>query len=168
MTPQTTPNFDKVIFRVAEETFGELAFMLVVPPEFGDGDDAPQGWTHVAMVDFTGPFDGQLFVAISGQMLSPLAANMLGLEMGEDPPEGVDPIDALKELLNVICGNLLPAMAGEEVVFHIGAPLILDKAELPDSLPGRDFAGSAELDLDAGRAAVVLFVNEGSVIPSAQ
>lgn len=165
MNPRnSTQTFEQTLHRVAEECFGELAFMLIVPEEFGERP-AESAWTHAAMVDFTGPFGGQLFVAISDEMLAPLASNMLGLDPGEQAPEGVDPVDALKELLNVICGNLLPALAGDEVVFHIGAPMLLESPTLPESAPGRQFAGQTDLLLDEGQACLKLFVDEGTTLP---
>ena len=138
--------------------------MLIVPEEFGEGPN-DSAWAHAAMVDFTGPFGGQLFVAISNDMLAPLASNMLGLDPGEEAPEGVDPVDALKELLNVICGNLLPALAGDEVVFHIGAPVLLDSPALPESIPDRQFAGLTDLLFDEGQACLKLFVDENATLP---
>ena len=49
---------------------------------------------------------------------------MLGQE--EPPPEPTQK-DALGEIVNVICGNLLPSIAGPEPVFDISAPEILEK-----------------------------------------
>ncbi len=150
---------NETIQKVADETFGELAFMLIMP-DFEDTADRQIVWGYGASVEFTGPFSGRLFVSITSDMLEPLAANMLGLEPGEAPPEGVKVVDALKELLNVICGNLLPAIAGHEKIFNISGPEMRDDPNPPESLSGHQLAGQDELLLDSGRACLRLFIDE--------
>jgi hypothetical protein len=155
------PTFSDTLWTVGEETFESLAFMLLMP----DDEDSPgESWAHVCRVDFTGPFGGTVFVAISPGMLEPLAANMLGIEPGEDTPEGVKLEDAIKELLNVVCGNLLPAIAGSEEVFHIASPTLLDEPSVPQQVDGLEERGRAEMTLDSGRALLVLFLDTDAVI----
>jgi CheY-specific phosphatase CheX len=166
MNPQNPiPNFDPLLFQVAEATFGELAFMLVVPEELDETAGQPPEWGYAVRVDFTGPFNGELYAAITREMLEPLAANMLGIDPDEDPPDGVQLQDALKELINVVCGNLLPAIAGDEVVFQIGGPELLESPQLPCQEEGRVFAGQAELTLDSGRARLHLFIEAEADVP---
>ncbi|MBS3820350.1 MAG: hypothetical protein GVY16_07295 [Planctomycetes bacterium] len=156
-----TPTFSDTLWTVGEETFESLAFMLPMPE---DEDPAADGWAHVCRVEFTGPFGGTVFVAISPGMLDPLAANMLGIESGDDTPEGVQKEDAIKELLNVVCGNLLPAIAGSQEVFHIASPTLLDEPVVPQKIDGLEQRGRAKMTLDSGRAMLVLFVDAGAVI----
>jgi hypothetical protein len=156
-----TQTFDDTLWAVGEQTFESLAFMLLMPEEEGAASDE---WGNVARVNFTGPFGGCLFVAISPGMLDPLGANMLGIEPGEDPPEGVKLEDALKELLNVVCGNLLPAIAGAEDVFQIASPTMLEAPVLPEGMEGMEQRGRAELVLDSGRAELVLYLDAGTVV----
>lgn len=153
------PIFNDVINKVAESTFGELAFMLTMPQDDDPGDGSAV-WGYGASVAFDGPFSGKLFVSISEGMMDPLAANMLGLEPGEEPPEGVMVKDGLKELLNVICGNLLPAIAGETVIFNISAPELLEDPSPPELLEGNRLAGQSQMVLDAGVAYLSLFIDE--------
>lgn len=159
------PIFNDLLFHVSEATFGELAFMLVMPEDMPDGEPVATDWGYAGEVDFQGPFTGRLYVAITEDMLVPLAANMLGMEPGEEPPEGVKQEDALKELINVVCGNLLPAIAGDEVVFTIGGPAIMDKTDLPVEVEGMDFWGETEMTLDSGRAQLKLFIEQGADVP---
>ncbi len=151
--------FNDTLAHVAEETFGELAFMLVMP-EDELADNAPVSWAHIACVDFTGPFSGKLFVAITGDMMEVLAANMLGLEPGEEPPEGVKIEDALKELLNVLCGNLLPIVTDDQVVFNIGGPEMFDGSAMPESIPQNILVGKKQMALDSGMTCLMFFVDE--------
>ena len=159
--------FNETLEDIAEQTFGELAFMLTMPQDEGDPACQPV-WGYGASVDFTGPFDGKLFVSITAEMMEPLAANMLGLEPGEEPPEGVKIEDALKELLNVICGNLLPVIADDKVIFNIASPEILADPNPPGTIPKNLCVGESLLPLDSGVACIKLFVDEAVDAPQLQ
>ncbi len=115
------------IMQVVERTCEMLAFMFPMLPD----DDPPADEATAAVrVDFSGPVSGYLLVTAPRRMLPALASNMLGLEPDEiDECAGVD---ALKELGNVICGNLLPALAGPEPVFRMSPPRPCDAPAPPD------------------------------------
>lgn len=153
------PIFNDVISKVAEKTLGELAFMLIMPQDKDENNDQIV-WGYGSSVEFTGPFSGRLFISITSDMMEPLATNMLGLELGEEPPEGVKVEDALRELLNVICGNLLPVMASNEVVFNIAGPEMLDNPNPQKILSKNQFAGESLLHLDSGTACLRLFIDD--------
>jgi len=153
------PIFNEIITKVAEETFGNLAFMLTMPQD-EDTDYSQVAWGYGASVAFTGPFSGKLLISITSDMLGPMAENMLGMEPGEKPPEGVEIEDALIELLNVICGNLLPAIASNEVVFNIEGPEMLEDPNLPEIMQQHQFAGDSILLLDSGVAFLKLFIDD--------
>jgi CheY-specific phosphatase CheX len=53
-----------------------------------------------------------------------LAANFLGTE-ASDPVAAAGADDSFKELLNVVCGHLLTAMAGEDPVFDLTMPTVI-------------------------------------------
>jgi len=92
-------------------------------------------------------------------MLPILAANMLGLEK-EDAATLDHQYDALKELANVLCGNLLPAIAGPEPEFDVQPPVIL-RDEADSGIPeGRPPAATAHLTLDAGASKLELFLED--------
>ncbi len=159
MHNHATLNFDNLLFQVAERTFGEPAFFLVELEEISQAKNhEPSHWGYCARVEFTGPFNGELHVAISENMLPPLASNMLGIDECEDLPTGVKMEDALKELLNVTCGNLLPLIGGDQVVFHIGAPELLPPPAPP--VPEKYVpVGHVRMSLDAGAAYFALFLD---------
>ena len=104
-------------------TFEELAFALPT----GGGTAAPAKSVS-AQVAFSGPFAGRVVLSVDAAMLPALAANMLGMD---EPPPPADQWDALGELANVLCGNLLPAIAGGEHVFLLEAPAPGDEAGTP-------------------------------------
>ena len=146
--------FDEALRKVAEETFETLAFILPVPEE--DGAEAACLPQVAASVAFTGPFGGSIALAVSAEMLPALGANMLGLDDGDEPPLDKQ-LDALGELLNIICGNLLPVIGGSEAVFDVHAPEILPDGPAPHE---RTPAATAHLSLTDGQAELALFLGK--------
>ena len=86
---------------------------------------------------------------ISQGAVTELTANMLGLD--DDCEISVDEQqDAFKEMLNVICGNLLPAIAGDQREFNIGPPAILSEDETRIELKKKDPLCVVRLMLEDG------------------
>lgn len=74
-----------------------------------------------AEMTFSGSQSGALALVVPESMCPELAANILGMD--KDDEMAVQCVhDALKELLNIICGQLLTAVAGEEPVFDLSVP----------------------------------------------
>lgn len=146
-------SLDETLRSVAEKTIEDLAFMFAIPEE----DPQPAIVDErSAVVEFEGPMSGTFKLTVSSDMLPVLAANMLGLEdASASTPDQQD--DALKELANVLCGNLLPAIAGTEPVFDVHAPVILAEGAA-ETVPQRKVpVATARLTLDAGTGRVELF-----------
>jgi CheY-specific phosphatase CheX len=80
-------------------------------------------------------------------MLPTVAANMLG---DDDAPAPAQQLDALGEIANVICGNLLPHIAAPHAVFQLDAPQLLDTTDMALSQPKGNVV-EAQLGLDHGR-----------------
>ncbi len=149
---------DQHLAEVAEVTFESLAFLIQMPEEFSDGTSEP---VVAATVTFAGPFAGTLMITASEGMLDELATNMLGMD-GE-PPTDEQQTDAFKELLNVVCGNLLPVIAGTEAVFRVDSPTLADTCDIPDEFAGHPLWARSSLLLDAGRAELALYVQAGAL-----
>ena len=94
--------------------------------------------SFVATVAFHGPREGALTIECAARLLPVLAANILGDE--EAPSEEVRR-DALGELANIVCGNVLPALdaAGR---YSLGPPCVSAAS-----------AASAAIGADAARVA---------------
>jgi len=125
--------FRHTIIETTEITCETLAFMFpMLPPE--DGPE-PGEQEHSELIRvrvyFEGLVDGALLLSMPGAMLPALAANMLGLDEAATTPE--QRADAARELCNVVCGNLLPAVAGPEPVFSVSPPELCDDIPAPDS-----------------------------------
>jgi hypothetical protein len=98
----------------------QLAFMFAEPAG-RDAFAAPDGeWLALSM-GFSGPLSGALQLAVPPGLCVALAANMLGMD--DDDEEAADKgLDAMKEVLNVTCGNILTELAGTEPVFTLTIP----------------------------------------------
>jgi CheY-specific phosphatase CheX len=145
---------DPILFDVVCRTFEDLAFMFPMGEEEAAG--VLPAKTVSASVAFAGPFDGRMVVVVDRLMLASLAANMLGLDPGVEPTPAQQE-DALKELANVICGNLLPKVAGEDAVFQVLAPTL----SANDALAAASDAPTAvaHVTLDSGAASVALYAS---------
>jgi chemotaxis protein CheY-P-specific phosphatase CheC len=153
------PNvYSDVLMEVAGETLEQLAFIFSFPDEM----EPDAIWAESVIgchVTFNGQAQGGLLMLISAAALPELAANMLGLDEDETPPEDQQQ-DALREALNVICGNLLPRVGGVEAVFNIQKPEILEaeaaKAMMNEYRSDPRGYASALLSLDEGECQLYL------------
>ena len=132
---------------VANETLEKLAFIFAFPDDERVKDGPAPAVT--GRVDFNGYFSGVLMMRISQGAVTELAANMLGLD-DDCEISGDEQQDAFKEMLNVICGNLLPAIAGDQMEFNIGAPAILSEDEARIELTKKNPLCVARLMLEGG------------------
>ncbi len=138
--------------RATTATFEELA--LLFPEHELSPEQAAAPLDMAVSVEFRGPLLGRLVLRASSNVLSSIAANMLGEDASRERPLQRD---ALGELANVICGNLLPAIAGVEAVFHLSAPRVHDGGDVFS----RDVdapSASVLFGIEAGRAESALYV----------
>jgi len=132
----TMNQIEHILWHVAEDVLGKLAFMFSYPDDemAGADESKPPDVPVTTCVSFKGPFEGSLLMHVSPMILPELAGNMLGLDDEETAGEE-EQYDALKELINVICGNLLPEIAGKQALFKVGVPRICRKDEISDEKP---------------------------------
>jgi CheY-specific phosphatase CheX len=138
----------------AVSTFEQLGFMFPAPELAEDRQDA--SLEACADLEFEGPFRGRLSLTVYGSVMAPLAANMLGEDV---PPSRTQQHDALGEIGNVICGNLLPRIGGTDAVFKIGAPRVTTEA-VTSMNSSESCVARVSLAMDEGRADLKLFVSE--------
>ena len=145
----------EIITRESVQTLEKLAFIFAMPEE---EDTEPEGEEAFAVaVDFTGPFSGSMLIRYPVEDLDELAVNMLGID-DEEEITGDQKIDALKETVNIICGNVLPAIGGKTAVFDISAPMFVDESE---PRPDISAAVKVQLGLDEGMAFIFLMFDDG-------
>ena len=100
----------------------KLAFMFGDPVEKEDLPEAGEKYLE-ARIDFAGVMSGDLTLAAPADICVEISANILGVDEDDVPAMGQSD-DALRELLNITCGNLVTAMAGEEAVFDLSPPVV--------------------------------------------
>ncbi len=155
----------EILSRVAGKTLEKLAFMFSFPED-------ERGYMILdsavaATISFSGPFSGTLVMTVSNQLLPELAANMLGVDDAETTLEQQH--DALKESINIICGNLLPAIAGNEVVFNIDVPVIIAEVEAIKEAIKDKPTSIVKLNIEESECDLFLFINDsvvGAALPT--
>ncbi len=147
-----------ILYRIAEEVLEKIAFIFSFPEK--DRVPIPFESAVVASVSFSGLFDGVLLMAVSQQVLPELTGNMLGIDMDEETSME-EQHDALKELINVICGNLLPAIAGKQMIFNVETPQVIEASSVSD-LEG-ELAAIAKLSIEDSGHCDILFYVKGEI-----
>jgi CheY-specific phosphatase CheX len=142
------------LLQAAVLTFEELCFLF---PETELTEEQQRATADAAVcVRFQGPFHGALQVNLCGQVLSIVTANILG---EEDAPTPAQQLDALGEIANIICGNLLPHIAGAHAIFQLDAPQVVDAAEAPASA-SMACVTDVQLGLERGRVDLRLWAQQ--------
>lgn len=151
----------EITYQILEEILENLAFLFFAPEDTRDTMD--YNVAVAAKISFTGLFSGTLVLALSHQVLPEIARNMLGVDEDIPVPQQHD---AFKELLNVICGNMLPAIAGKREVFAIGVPDIISAEKMAESTLCCPPTSMAKVELDNGQIDFFLLI-DGEEIPEA-
>ena len=142
-----------LLFRTAVRTFEDLGFFL--PDEEVSEEQASAELSASACLKFTGPFSGTMLIRFYGDLLPEMSANMLG---EDQPPSKQQQLDAFCELVNVTCGNVLPAIAGYEEIFDL-PDLNSCWGEMDSPVDeGEEPRAMVQIGLDVGRAEIELFV----------
>ncbi len=148
---------DQLLRQATVSTFESLAF-LFAEDECTEEQRAASVAGSVS-VEFHGPMRGRIVLRVTESLMPAIAANMLG-----DDEAHLIPLqrDAIGEMSNVVCGNLLPLLAGTEAVFRLDAPQ-WRAHNLPaeDSRLGDAPISTVVLGMDDGRVEVQLFVFTG-------
>ncbi|MAX23454.1 MAG: hypothetical protein CMJ19_03030 [Phycisphaeraceae bacterium] len=113
-----------------------LAFYFVDPVDKADVnmDSLDMPYRQLSM-RFEGPHHGSLVMYIPQSMTPVIWANMLGVDESE-AQDAEQQNDAIRELLNVICGQTLTELWGTEPVFDLHVPQLqdLDQSSLIQTL----------------------------------
>lgn len=140
------------LYQAAARTFEDVCFLLTVR-EAAPEQPAPSEREIGVRIAFDGVFHGALEITCPRSIALQLANSMLG----GDSPSAQQLQDAFGEISNVITGNLLPAIAGSQLVFDVGAP---GKLEGQPALSWRPCA-RVRMRSDEGPIDLVLYIDEG-------
>lgn len=148
--------WNTALARAVRDVFEALCFMMPAPKASAPPES--QGASRVVLaVDIGGAGDGCLQLALSDSMVAKVASAMLG----EDGPlELSEQYDAVRELANIVCGNVLPLVAGERAVFELASPRVIATQQLRLD-DGGDATASVRLDEGTVAASLWLRLNAG-------
>lgn len=106
---------------VISRILGESAFIFVDPLKESDAPGLDEWKANGVSIRFTGHKKGTVSLWAGDEFLLTAAANMLGIDENSDESRA-KAVDALKEILNIITGNLLTTCYGTEPIFDLSIP----------------------------------------------
>ena len=133
--------YDTILSEVFCDVLINYAFMFGDPAPKDELLTSGTGYLRTT-VSFKGHQSGIIGVSTPTDLGVQLAANVLGLESDED--DSIEnALDAIKELLNIVCGQFLTSAFGDEPVFDLLPPasLKIDKAEWDELLKSEETMG---------------------------
>lgn len=108
------------IKQICFDIFEQLAFMFGDELE-KDDVECPEDDFMKAVMTFSGHKDGAIEIIIPRRLAPALAYNILGIDESVDIETGIAE-DALKELLNTLCGRMLPSLFTDRETFDLHPP----------------------------------------------
>lgn len=143
----------RILLDVSSQVFEMSAFMAVFPPEMVDSDkEFP---SIAASIDFSGPMKGRLILAVSPDIMPPLVTSMLGLDE-DDTVSDASKRDALLEVLNMMCGNVLTGIHGVKPVFNLRPPVLISSEEAQEALSTVPPESHVTVSVENTRADIIL------------
>lgn len=113
------------------EVLADMAFMFPGPPP---EEPLPAGGWLECAIGYRGPHQGDLRLRCPARLALVVASNLLDLDP-EAAASARQAADALKELLNVICGQLVIMLYGRQAAFDLDIPRLMALAAAPGRLP---------------------------------
>ncbi len=129
-----TASIPELLSLCAEETLGSMFFTPILGP-FEAGSEQPYlrvrlcflgGASRAGHSDAAAP-GGHLDIEVSREAADSIAANFLAADEGSVPEHRVD--DVLCELANIICGNVMSAIASKAGFSLLSPEIIRDSGE---------------------------------------
>jgi len=96
----------------------KIAFIFVEPAE-SEVDEA--NLFHSKISYLAAEESADLYISASQELVTELASNMLGVD-ADDVDAEVEGVQALNEFANIVCGEVIHALGGENVAFSQGIP----------------------------------------------
>ena len=113
-------SLEAVLVGATQSALEKTAFLFAEPGAPADSADDAAHDAVFATVAFSGSHHGAFSIAFPETLLPVLAVNVLG---EEEVPDSATQRDALGELANIICGNILPAL-NPEGKYSLGPPAV--------------------------------------------
>jgi len=113
--------YKDITLRTVMEVLEQTAFVFPEPADMIDGVSFDDLKFIMVTLGFTGDKQGRVKMILATDFCAELAANLLGEELDETLPEENN-YDSAKEMLNIISGQLLTRIFGDEALFSLSAP----------------------------------------------
>lgn len=130
----------KTIF---SEVLADLAFMFT---DNEDVEPSPDDVWLEATISYDGSVSGTLRFHCTGTFSVLLAANLLGTSPDDENAES-NANDAVKEFMNIVCGQFITATHGTQDIFNVTIPQIIE-IEGPPDLFADDVSESSTFSVD--------------------
>ncbi|MFA5322872.1 MAG: chemotaxis protein CheX [Smithella sp.] len=134
-------------------TFEDVCFMYQVPELKNIQKNLkPEASSAVR---YRGDYAGTLLIETSGNLFSAIAANILSTE----DPDSRQKRDALGEIANIICGNVVTSLGRGKLGYKIESPKSLSKKELLKKTGHEKPVAEITLNFNEGRADIKFFID---------
>jgi CheY-specific phosphatase CheX len=151
---------NQLLFEAAKKILEESAFALVDPAHEDFEISAEDSGQKAFSIDFAGSFSGSLLFIMPSSLSVSLASTMLGEEEGS-ALDDLKTDDAMGELANIICGNLLPLIAGPREEFSLMKPRAISAGEYLHQKSRADrLAAHASLYADECPVEIMVLIEE--------
>ena len=114
-------NANDILIKVCCDVFESLSFMFGEAIDLDEVDSESESFINVS-ISYKGNRAGAVFLIVSDETAKILTYNILGVDEDEEDLPSESYMDALKELLNTICGQFITSMFGDEPVFDLTVP----------------------------------------------
>ena len=138
MQSQTTATLTTVL----SDVLADLAFMFCDGGEYRE--QPGETWLETS-INYSGGVSGELRLICTRTFAEQLAENLLGIDSEEEISKQ-ESTDAVREFMNVICGQFVTAAHGTEDVFNLTIPTVTELEEEPFVEGGGD--ETAQLSID--------------------
>ena len=142
------------------EVVEKLTFMFGELGEPEDVDEEQCIWVR-ASIDFSGPVNGTISLGVPEDVCGEVSANILGLNPEDIEEDGLAR-DSLMELLNVVCGHIVPAIQETEDDVLLSVPSIDEISSMNACKIARQDDTTC-YDLDDSPVMLTLHVETGTV-----
>jgi len=145
---------ENALIEASIRTFEDVCFMYLVP-ELKDSQKELVV-EAAAEVKYKGEYTGKLIIEARGELFTAIATNMLSNEI----PNTQQKKDALGEIANIICGNIVPSLGRQGGRgYKIESPRFLQRDELLKEEGQSAPLAEIVLNFNQGRADIKFFVN---------
>lgn len=134
--PNRRESLNEIVVRVFEQT----AFLFLEPADLAGGISFDNMELVQVHISFSGDAEGEVSLVLPLEMCRELSSNILGEDISESDDRDKC-IDAIKEVLNIITGQLLTKLFGYRALFNLSSPQVmeLNREEFFSTIEEKDY-----------------------------